>query len=154
MSFDGFMQLALLQAKKAATLGEVPVGALVILEEPGMAPKIISEAFNRRETDQNPVGHAELLAIEAAAQRLKRWRLTGCTLYVTLEPCVMCAGAIVLSREDRVIFGATDPKTGAVNSLYKILEDSRLNHRPEVVGGILENECSIILKDFFAKKRL
>jgi tRNA(adenine34) deaminase len=143
-----FMQKALELALKAASLDEVPVGALVVLDG-----KIISEAYNIRETQANPVGHAELFAIQAASQKLGRWRLTGCTLYVTLEPCVMCAGAIVLSRVDRVVYGAKDPKAGAVESLYTILGDARLNHRPALTTGLLELECSKVLKDFFAKKR-
>jgi tRNA(adenine34) deaminase len=142
------MDLAINEAQKALEKGEVPIGAIIVLEN-----KVIAAAYNNRESANNPVGHAELLAIEKASQELKRWRLTGCTLYVTLEPCVMCAGAIVLSRLDRVVFGTVDPKAGAVKSLYQILEDSRLNHRPEVVGGVRKDVCSKLLKDFFVQKR-
>jgi tRNA(adenine34) deaminase len=109
--------------------------------------------LNLRESRHDPLAHAESMALRQASQNLGRWRLSGCTLYVTLEPCVMCAGAIVLSRIDRVVFGATDPKAGAVQSLYTILSDTRLNHRPEVTGGVLAAECSAVLKEFFAARR-
>ena len=154
-----FMGLALEEARKAALMGEVPVGALVILDhdpETGEAlenPLVISQAHNNREEALDPAGHAELLAIRAASASLKRWRLTGCTLYVTLEPCLMCSGALVLSRVDRVVFGAKDSKAGAVESLYQTLDDKRLNHQPQVLGGIQSEECGRLLKDFFAKKR-
>lgn len=144
----GWMLKALDLAREAEGLGEVPVGALIVFEN-----QIISSAYNRRETDLDPLAHAELRAIHEASQKLKRWRLIGCTLYVTLEPCVMCAGAIVNSRIDRVVFGATDPKAGAVESLYQVLSDKRLNHRPEVSGGVLREECSKILTEFFRNKR-
>jgi tRNA(adenine34) deaminase len=154
-----FMKLALEQAQKAALLDEVPIGAVIVQEkdlETGLTlsePQIMAQTHNNRETNLNPTGHAELLAINEAAQKLGRWRLKGCTLYVTLEPCLMCAGAIILSRLDRVVYGALDPKAGAVTSLYKTLSDVRLNHRPELVQGVCEKECSFILKEFFAKKR-
>lgn len=143
-----FMQRALELANEAAARGEVPVGALIVDGD-----EIVAESGNSKETVFDPLGHAEIRVIQAAASKLGRWRLTGCTLYVTLEPCVMCAGALVHSRVDRVVYGARDPKAGAVESLYQILSDARLNHRPEVSSGILTNECGEILKQFFAAKR-
>jgi tRNA(adenine34) deaminase len=153
-----FMQRALELAALAANDDEVPVGALIVLERNELGellenPQIISEARNNREAAKNPIGHAELLAIKSASEKLGRWRLQGCALYVTLEPCLMCAGAIILSRVDRVIYGARDPKAGAVDSLYKTLDDSRLNHRPVVISGVEEAQCSLILKEFFKAKR-
>jgi tRNA(adenine34) deaminase len=153
------MARALELAQIAAAIGEVPVGAVIIQDhdpksgKPLESPQVISEKGNDRELSKNPLGHAELLAIKEASEKLDRWRLSGCTLYVTLEPCLMCSGAIVLSRVDRVVYGATDPKAGAVQSLYQTLTDGRLNHRPEVIGGVMADECSKILKDFFAAKR-
>jgi tRNA(adenine34) deaminase len=143
-----FMRRALELANDAALLDEVPVGAVVVHEG-----QIIAEAFNLREREAVATRHAELMAIEAACKKLGRWRLTGCTIYVTLEPCVMCAGAIVNSRLDRAVYGATDPKAGAVQSLYSVLADKRLNHRPQVDSGVLEAECGRILSDFFRQKR-
>ncbi|MDZ4675998.1 MAG: nucleoside deaminase [Oligoflexia bacterium] len=154
-----FMLRALELAQEAASIDEVPIGALVVLDHDPVTgtllqtPEIVAEAYNIRESGKNPVGHGELLALQAAALKLGRWRLTGCTLYVTLEPCVMCAGAIVLSRVSRVVYGTRDPKAGAVDSLYGILKDERLNHRPKVLSGVCEAECSRVLKEFFAKKR-
>lgn len=144
----GYMKNALKLARQAADLGEVPVGALVVFEG-----KIVSEAYNLRETERVATHHAELMALEAACRALGRWRLTGCTLYVTLEPCAMCAGAIVNSRPDRVVYGANDSKAGAVESLYQILSDERLNHRPLVTSGVLSEECGQILTDFFRARR-
>ena len=144
-----FMQKALELALVAASRGEVPVGCVVVFEN-----QVIAEAYNERELRPSALAHAEILALERATAALGRWRLTGCTLYVTLEPCVMCAGALVQSRVDRVVYGARDPKAGAVQSLYEILGDSRLNHRPEVTGGVLEAECGRVLSDFFREKRL
>ena len=147
-----WMQLALDQARHAEACGEVPVGAVIVQATPeGL--RVIAVGQNTRETARSPCGHAEINAIEAAAHALGRWRLTGCTLYVTLEPCVMCAGAIVHSRLERVVYGATDPKAGAVQSLYQILSDSRLNHRPEITAGVLASECAAILSQFFSRKR-
>lgn len=143
-----FMARALDLARQAAEIGEVPVGALVIHQG-----RIISEAYNLRETEAVATRHAEIMAIEAACRRLNRWRLSGCTLYVTLEPCAMCAGAIVNGRVDRVVYGATDSKAGAVESLYTLLTDSRLNHRCEVVAGVLANECGSLLTEFFRARR-
>jgi tRNA(adenine34) deaminase len=143
-----WMRLALGQAEEAGNCGEIPVGAVVIFEG-----RVIAQAGNNKERSQDPLGHAELLAIRSAAQVLGRWRLTGCTLYVTLEPCAMCAGAIVHSRLDRIVYGATDPKAGAVQSLYEILSDQRLNHSPEVVSGPLRDEAANLLKAFFLSRR-
>lgn len=142
------MRRALELACQAAAIKEVPVGALVVHEN-----QVIAEAYNTRETARDALAHAELKAIEAACQRLGRWRLEGCTLYVTLEPCVMCAGAIVNARVERVVYGATDPKAGAVESLYQVLADGRLNHRPQVEGGVLASECGEILSRFFKQMR-
>lgn len=146
---EKWMRLALEMAKQGETIGEVPVGAVIVFEG-----EVVAKAHNLRESCLNPTYHAEVLAIQEASQKLGRWRLTGCELFVTLEPCVMCSGAIVQARLDRVIYGAKDPKAGAVDSLYQILSDSRLNHRPLVAGGILKKECSQILKGFFRQKRI
>ena len=144
------MQQALaLAAFAASTSADVPVGA-VIVDEGG---NLIAQAANMREAQHDPTAHAEILAIRWAAERLGTWRLDKATLVVTLEPCVMCAGAIVLSRLSRVVFGAWDPKAGAVGSLFDLLRDRRLNHRPEVITGIREDECGQILRDFFAERR-
>jgi len=143
-----FMAQALQLATQAASLGEVPVGALIVENN-----IVISSAYNERERRPSALAHAELSAIAKASEKLGRWRLSGCTLYVTLEPCVMCAGAIVQARLDRVVFGASDPKGGAVVSLYQILQDARLNHRPEVSGGVLAQECGAALSDFFRARR-
>jgi len=142
------MRRALALAEQAAQAGEVPVGALVIYEN-----RVISEAYNEREILPSALAHAELTAIAQACKVLGRWRLSGCTLYVTLEPCVMCAGAIVQSRLDRVVYGAVDPKGGAAESLYQVLADARLNHRPAVTSGVLREECSQILTQFFQNRR-
>ena len=143
------MRRALELAARAGSLGEVPVGALIVHEN-----RIISEAYNERESKPSALAHAELTVIADACAKLKRWRLTDCTIYVTLEPCVMCAGALVQARVSRVVYGARDPKAGAVESLYQVLSDSRLNHRPEVKGGLLGEECGQILIDFFRQRRL
>ncbi len=143
-----FMRHALKLAAQAAETGEVPVGAVVVHDN-----QVIAEAYNEREGRPSALAHAELLALERATDKLKRWRLSGCTLYVTLEPCVMCAGALVQARVDRVVYGAVDPKGGAVESLYQVLADARLNHRPLVEGGVLGQECGAVLSAFFKKKR-
>jgi len=140
---------ALAEADAAAAAGEVPVGAILV----GPDGQILARSGNRKETYFDPTGHAEVRVLREAAGQLGRWRLTDCTLYVTLEPCVMCAGALVQARIGRVVFGALDPKAGAVASLYKILEDSRLNHRPEVRGEVLAAECGARLTSFFATRR-
>jgi tRNA(adenine34) deaminase len=143
------MQRALALAAEAAAAGEVPVGAVVV-DEGGV---IVGEGRNTREHEQDPLGHAELVAIAAAARRLGRWRLAGCTLYVTLEPCFMCAGALVNARVDRLVFGAIDPKAGAVGSLADVCRDARLNHRLSVDSGVLADACGAVLKSFFRARR-
>ncbi len=145
------MRKALLLAKKAATMGEVPVGAIIVHVE---SQTLVSKAYNLRESLNSPLGHAELLAIHRASKKTNTWRLTGHTLYVTLEPCVMCSGAVIQSRIDRVVFGAVDPKGGATQSLYQILSDPRLNHQTLYTGQILEEDCSQLLKLFFKDLRL
>lgn len=145
---EKWMRLALKEAQKAASHLEVPIGAVIV------GPQgLIAKAFNRRETWKSPIGHAEIIALHRASKKLNSWRLPGTTMYVTLEPCPMCAGALVLSRVDRLVFGALDPKGGGVESLYQICTDKRLNHRLRVEGGLLQDSCSKILKDFFKKKR-
>ena len=143
-----WMSRALVLAKKAAEKGEVPVGALIVKDG-----KLISMAGNRREAWKTSLGHAELIAIQRASAKLGAWRLSGCTLYVTLEPCVMCAGSLVQSRITRVVYGTSDPKGGAMGSLFQIGQDPRLNHQIEIVGDILREECSEILKTFFKQRR-
>ncbi len=143
-----WMEQALREAKRAADLGEVPVGALVVREG-----ALIARGFNRREIDRDPLAHAEVLAIRQAAAVLEGWRLSGCTMFVTLEPCAMCAGALVNSRIDRLVYGASDPKAGFCGSLADVARDPRLNHRLEVRSGVLEAACSQVLKDFFAGLR-
>jgi tRNA(adenine34) deaminase len=143
------MRLALAVASRALPAGDVPIGA-VVLDRGG---QVIGEGFNRREADDDPTAHAEVLALRAAARHLGQWRLEGCTLVVTLEPCTMCAGALVLARVRRVVFGAFDPKAGAVGSLWDVVRDPRLNHRPEVIAGVRADECATLLHDFFAGHR-
>ena len=143
------MQRALFWADQAAKAGEVPVGAVLV----GPKGQILAESGNRREELQDPTAHAELLVLKQAAEKLKSWRLIDTTLYVTLEPCAMCAGALVNARVNRLVFGALDPKGGGVKSVFEICQNSRLNHRVKIVSGILENECSRILKDFFSTRR-
>ena len=156
--FEPALRLALAEAASAGqeltgTLGpgpdDVPVGA-VILDEAGT---VLVRARNRREADRDPTAHAEIVAIRQAARALGGWRLTGLTLVVTLEPCTMCAGAVTAARLARVVYGAEDPKAGAVGSLWDVLRDTRLNHRPEVIGGVLAGECRALLRDFFAARR-
>jgi len=142
------MQQAIALAKLAAEQGEVPVGAVVVQNG-----QVIAQAFNLRETQSDPTAHAERLALTLAGQQLGRWRLDDCDLYVTLEPCTMCAGAIVQARVSRVVYGAIDRKAGACQSLYRITSDPRLNHRTEVIGGILADECSELLTRFFEERR-
>ncbi len=144
-----WMAQALVLAQKAASQGEVPVGALIVKDG-----QVISQGLNCRESQANPLGHAELIAIEEAAKKLGAWRLIDCTLYVTLEPCVMCAGALVQSRVSRVVIGALDPKGGGLCSLYQIGSDTRLNHQFEITQGVSEKECSEILTEFFKKRRM
>jgi tRNA(adenine34) deaminase len=144
------MRLALAQAAAAASRGDVPVGAVVL----GPDGDVLAEAGNDRESSADPTAHAEILALRGAARRRGEWRLTGCTLVVTLEPCTMCAGAAVLSRVDRIVYGAVDDKAGAVGSLWDVVRDRRLNHRPEVVMGVLAEESSAVLKGFFGTRRI
>jgi len=142
------MALAIAQAKLAQQADDVPVGCVIV-----KAGEIIARAHNRRAIDADPTAHAEMLAIRAAARALGDWRLAGCTLVVTLEPCCMCAGAIVLARIDRLVYGASDPKAGAVDTLYSLCGDERLNHRVAVVSGVLAEECGRLLTDFFRTQR-
>jgi tRNA(adenine34) deaminase len=143
------MRRALAVAEQARAGGDVPIGA-VVLDSRG---EVVAQGYNRREADADPTAHAEVLALRAAAREVGQWRLDGCTLVVTLEPCTMCAGALVLARVDRVVFGAFDPKAGAVGSLWDVVRDPRLNHRPEVVVGVLAEECGRVLWEFFATHR-
>jgi tRNA(adenine34) deaminase len=144
-----YMKLALDQAEAAADVEEAPIGAVIVHND-----KVIAVARNEREALRDPTAHAEMIAITQAAAALKNWRLEGCTLYVTLEPCPMCAGAIVQARIPRVVYGALDPKAGSVRSLYRLLEDPRLNHRCEVIEGVLAEQCGCVLSEFFKRKRL
>lgn len=141
---SNFMNLALDEARLAAATGEVPIGAVVVVEN-----AVVAQAHNRREVWQDPTAHAELIAIREAAMHVRTWRLTGATLYVTMEPCAMCIGAAVLARLDRVVFGAWDPKGGACGSVLNIPEETRLNHRLDVIGGVLEQASRALLQGFF-----
>lgn len=143
-----YMRLALEQAAQAAAVNEVPIGAVVVHED-----AVIARAHNRRELDENPSAHAEFSALLEAARVLGRWRLTGCTVYVTLEPCLMCAGLMVNARIDRCVYGAPDPKGGALGTLYDVSHDPRLNHAFEVVPGVLHDECAEQLREFFKRRR-
>ena len=143
------MRLALAEAGAAGD--DVPVGAVVLDPTGG---EVIAAAHNQRERAGDPTAHAEILAIRAAAARLGTWRLSGCTLVVTLEPCTMCAGAAVMARVERIVYGAIDPKAGAVGSLWDVVRDRRLNHRPEVIASVLADECGAVLTEFFARRRV
>lgn len=142
------MERAIRLAGRAAEAGEVPVGAVVYRGD-----EVLAEATNNRESARDPVGHAELIAIREAARRIDAWRLSECSLAVTLEPCPMCAGAIVNARIGRVLYGTTDPKAGACETLYRITADRRLNHRPQVFGGVLGDRCAELLREFFRRLR-
>jgi len=142
------MRLALAEAERAAANGDVPIGAVV-----GREDEVLAAAGNERELRLDPTAHAEILALRAAAERLGGWRVPDATLYVTLEPCAMCAGAIVLARVPRVVYGAADPKAGAAGSVLDVLAEPRLNHRPEVVAGLLAEEAGELLRSFFATRR-
>ena len=142
------MRLALQQAQQAQAEDEVPVGAIILNQD-----RIIAAAYNQREQLHDPTAHAEMIAITQAAEAIGDWRLEHCTMYVTLEPCPMCAGAIIQSRIPRIVYGATDPKAGAVTSLYNLLTDTRLNHTVQVTGGVLAEDCGRILTNFFRSKR-
>ncbi|MGP3610774.1 tRNA adenosine(34) deaminase TadA [Anoxybacteroides rupiense] len=149
MNDEYYMQLAIEEAKKAEKIGEVPIGAIIVKNG-----EIIASAHNLRETEQRAIAHAEILAIDQACEAMGSWRLEDATLYVTLEPCAMCAGAIVLSRIKRVVFGASDPKGGCAGTLMNLLQESRFNHQTEVVGGVRQEECGRILSDFFRQLRI
>jgi tRNA(adenine34) deaminase len=143
-----YMEQALELARRALDSADVPVGALVVREG-----HVIGRGYNQREKLRDPTAHAEMIALSAAAEFLGRWRLDGCTLYVTLEPCTMCAGALVLARIQRLVYGARDPKAGACGSLFEITQDPRLNHRVETVGGVLADAATALLQDFFRARR-
>ena len=143
-----FMNLALAQAKKAEELDEVPIGAVVVHEN-----QVIAQGYNRREVDNDPAGHAEFIAMKQASEKLGVWRLSGCTVYVTLEPCLMCSGLMYQARIDRCVYGAADPKAGALGSLYSVNEDDRLNHTFDVTSGVCSQECAAVLRTFFKNKR-
>lgn len=145
---EAFMALAVEEAEKAAEIGEVPIGAVIVRDG-----RVIARGHNLRETSQNPLTHAEIIAIDRASAVVGSWRLEGCTLYVTLEPCAMCSGAIVMSRIPHVVYGAKDPKGGTVDSLMSLLDDPRFNHRAEVASGVLEDTCSSLLTSFFKDLR-
>lgn len=146
---DGqFMRVALDAARTAEENGDVPIGAVIVYQD-----RIIAKAYNQREQLQDPTAHAEIIALTQAAEFVGSWRLEGCTMYVTLEPCCMCAGALVLARMDRLVYGCDDPKAGACKSLYNIVQDERLNHRLEVTAGVLAADCTAILQDFFLRRR-
>ena len=142
------MQLAIEQARIAEENGDVPIGAVIIFQD-----QIIGKAYNQREQLKDPTAHAEIIALTQVAAFLESWRLNGCTMYVTLEPCPMCAGALVLARMDRLVYGCDDPKAGACRSLYQIVTDGRLNHRLEVTSGVLKEQCREQLQQFFARRR-
>jgi len=143
------MRLALVEARQATGSDDVPVGAVVV----DASGQVVGRGRNVREAEGDPVGHAEVRALGEAAKALGGWRLSGCTLVVTLEPCTMCAGALVLARVSRLVFGAEDPKAGAAGSLWDVVRDRRLNHRPEVVGGVLAEDCAEVLRTFFRTHR-
>lgn len=146
---EKYMRIALKLAQKAALEDEVPVGAILV--EEGI---IIARAYNKREQKNDPTMHAEIIAIRKACQKKKSWRLENCTLYVTIEPCAMCAGTILWSRIKKVVYGAKDPKGGALGSSFNLFEQPNLNHHPEIVGGVLEEQCAHEIKTFFQKKRI
>lgn len=146
---DAHMREALAEARAAAETGDVPIGAVVV----GSDGRVIGRGRNRREADHDPTAHAEVLALRAAAATSGTWRLDNATLVVTMEPCSMCAGAAVLARVARLVYGAEDPKAGAVGSLWDLVRDRRLNHRPEVISGVLADECGALVRDFFADHR-
>ncbi|NLT16706.1 MAG: nucleoside deaminase [Clostridiales bacterium] len=143
-----FMKEALAEAKKAMDKGEIPVGAVVVL-----GGEVIGRGHNLREATGDPTAHAEMLALREAARAIGHWRLIGCTLYVTLEPCPMCAGAVINGRVGRVCFGAFDPKAGCCGTLYDLTGERKFNHHPDVAGGVLNDECAALLKEFFSKRR-
>jgi tRNA(adenine34) deaminase len=143
-----YMRIAIDQAAIAEANGDVPIGAVIVYEN-----RVIAKAYNQRQQLNDPTAHAEIIALTQAAEAVGNWRLEGCTIYVTLEPCPMCAGALVLARIDRLVFGTDDPKTGACGSLYNIAQDSRLNHRVEITPGVLMEDCKAQLQAFFQRRR-
>ncbi len=160
MTDEDYMRMALDEARRAAEMDEVPIGAVVVYapvdpatRRPTAEPRVIARACNLRETTRDPAGHAEFLALKQAARELDAWRLTGCTVYVTLEPCIMCAGLMHQARIDRCVYGASDRKAGALGTLYSVNADERLNHTFEALPGVLEEECAALLKEFFKNKR-
>ena len=148
MNDEYYMGLALAEAQKAFAAGEVPIGAVIVLEG-----EVVAAGRNMRETWHDATAHAEMIAIREACQKLGRWRLTGSTLYVTIEPCPMCAGALVMGRVDRLVYGSADYKAGAVESIFNVVQNPALNHRLEVTAGVREAECAAIMKDFFRQRR-
>lgn len=146
---ERYMRMAIDQAYIAEENGDVPIGCVIVYEN-----QVIARAYNQREQLHDPTAHAEIIALTQAAEFIGNWRLHGCTIYVTLEPCPMCAGALVLGRLDRLVYGTTDPKTGAVQSLYNIVQDDRLNHRLEVTAEVLQENCQKQLQDFFRRRRM
>ncbi len=143
------MRLALKQADKAEAIDEIPIGCVIVKDD-----KVIAKSYNKKEISKDPTGHAEIIAIKKACKKLDNWRLEDCEMYVTLEPCIMCGGAIIQSRIKTVYFGAYDPKGGGLGSSINVLEASNINHHPEVIGGILKDECSSKLTNYFKKKRI
>lgn len=148
-SDEHYMKMAIDQAYIAEENGDVPIGCVIVYEN-----RVIAKAYNQREQLHDPTAHAEIIALTQAAAFIGNWRLHGCTIYVTLEPCPMCAGALVLGRLDRLVYGTDDPKTGAVQSLYNIVQDDRLNHRLEVTAGVMQAECKDQLQAFFQRRRI
>jgi tRNA(adenine34) deaminase len=148
MNDNTFMTEALIEARRAFAENEVPIGAVAVFDK-----KVIARAHNVRERTSNPLGHAEILLLEKLAKEQKSWRLEDVTIYVTCEPCLMCAGALIQARIPRVVYGCRDPKAGACDSLYEVTRDERLNHRIETIGGVMEEECAGILSEFFRMKR-
>ncbi|MCR5505900.1 MAG: tRNA adenosine(34) deaminase TadA [Bacilli bacterium] len=146
---EKFMSIALKEANKAKEIDEVPIGCIIVKDG-----KVIAKSFNKREHNQDPTGHAEIKTLQKAAKKLNSWRLEGCDLYVTLEPCIMCSGAIIQARIRRVIFGAYDSKGGGLGSSINVLDAHNINHHPEVIGGVLKEECAKILSEYFKEKRL
>ena len=145
---ERYMKMAIDQAYIAEENGDVPIGCVIVFEN-----RVVAKAYNQREQLHDPTAHAEIIALTQAAEAVGNWRLHGCTIYVTLEPCPMCAGALVLSRLDRLVYGTDDPKTGAVRSLYNIVQDERLNHRLEVTDGVMAEDCKVQLQAFFQRRR-
>lgn len=148
MDDNYYMGLALLEARQAYSLGEIPIGAVLVVDD-----EVVASAHNMRETWHDATAHAEVIVIREACQRLGRWRLTGATIYVTIEPCPMCAGALVMSRVDRLVYGSSDYKAGAVESIFNVVQHDALNHRLAVTAGVRAQECSALMKDFFRERR-